>query len=496
MDADVIVVGAGPVGLLLAAELRLAGARPLVLERLARPSTEPKARGIGALATEALRRRGLGGALAAHQEQGLADKARDHGSEKGHFAQIFKIDPALQEEPERVGTLIWQPDLERLLAEHLTSLTSEPSILRAHEVIALTQDDSGVTVTAGTPAGERRFSARYLVGCDGGRSAVRKLAGFDFPGTEPTSVVRRVLTDAPGLDKLPESGWTPTGRLMRAPGMVATVEFDGFPEDRGLPLTAEEMRASLQRVTGVDVELPEVRGGLRFTDGARQAATYRLGRVLLAGDAAHVHSPNGGQGLNLGLMDAVNLGWKLAATVTGWAPEGLLDTYTAERHPVGAAVLHNTRAQSALLLPGAHAAAMRDIVSDLLDFPEVNRYFGRMLSGLGTRYELPYPATHPLAGRACPDLRLVTATGETRTLSELCGSGRTLLVHAPSQPEAAEAAGPWRGALDVAEATVRDRDDLASALIRPDGTVAWASGPGPADTVTLTAALRAWLPPA
>ncbi|MEV4008918.1 FAD-dependent monooxygenase [Nonomuraea angiospora] len=496
MDADVIVVGAGPVGLLLAAELRLAGARPLVLERLAEPSAEPKARGIGPLAAEALRRRGLGGALDAYGEQGLADKARDHGSEKGHFAQIFKIDPALQEEPERAGALIWQRDLERILAEHLASLAGgEGVVMRACEVTALTQDDRGVTVTVATPAGERRFSAPYLVGCDGGHSTVRRLAGFDFPGTGPTSVVRRVLTDAPGLDRLPAPGWTSTGRLMRAPGMVATIEFDGFPEDRGLPLTAEEMRQSLLRVTGVDVELVRVRGPLRFTDGARQAATYRLGRVLLAGDAAHVHSPNGGQGLNLGLMDAVNLGWKLAATVAGRAPEGLLDTYTAERHPVGAAVLHNTRAQSALSLPGEHVAAMRDIVSDLLDLPDVNRYFGRMLNGLGTRYAFPYPATHPLTGRACPDLRLVTSTGQTRTTSGLCAGGRALLVHAPSQPEVAQAAGPWRGALDVVEATVKDRDDLAAALVRPDGAVAWASGPGPADTVTLTAALGAWLRP-
>ncbi|MET9244081.1 FAD-dependent monooxygenase [Nonomuraea sp. NPDC003709] len=492
MDADVIVVGAGPVGLLLAAELRLAGARPLVLERLAEPSAEPKARGIGPLAAEALRRRGLGGALEAYREQGLADKARDHGSEKGHFAQIFKIDPALQEEPDRVGAPIWQRDLERVLA---SLVGDEGVMMRECEVVSLAQDDSGVTVTVATPAGERRFSAPYLVGCDGGRSTVRKRAGFDFPGTEPTSVVRRVLTDAPGLDRLPASGWTSTGRLMRAPGMVATIEFDGFPEDRGLPLTAEEMRRSLLRVTGVDVEIARVRGPLRFTDGARQAATYRIGRVLLAGDAAHVHSPNGGQGLNLGLMDAVNLGWKLAATVAGRAPEGLLDTYTAERHPVGAAVLHNTRAQSALSLPGEHAAAMRDIVSDLLDLPDVNRYFGRMLNGLGTRYAFPYPATHPLAGRACPDLRLVTTPGETRTISELCGGGRALLVHAPSQPEVGRAAGPWRGALDVVEATVKDRDDLAAALVRPDGAVAWASGPGPADTVTLTAALGTWLRP-
>ncbi|MEU4226450.1 FAD-dependent monooxygenase [Nonomuraea sp. NPDC026600] len=494
MNADVVVVGAGPVGLLLAAELRLAGATPLVLDRLAEPTSEPKARGIGPLAAEALRRRGLGEAVAKFHEQGLADKARDHGSEKGHFAQINKIDPDLQEEPERTGALIWQPDLERILAEHLASLGVP--IRREHEVTALTQDDSGVTVTVRTPAGERHISAAYVVGCDGGRSTVRKLARFDFPGTAPTSVVRRLRGDISGTERLPESGWQPTGMLMCAPGMVATVEFDGFPEDRDAPLTGQEMRDSLLRVTGVEVEVAAVHDTLSFTDVARQAATYRLGRVLLAGDAAHVHSPNGGQGLNLGLMDAVNLGWKLAATVAGRAPDGLLDTYTAERHPVGAAVLHNTRAQSALLRPGAHAAAMRDIVSDLLDLPEVNRYFGRLLNGLGTRYDLPYPATHPLAGRPCPDLRLTLPSGATRTLADLAASGRPLLVHAPSQPEVAEAAAAWRGSLEVAEATVEDHDGLSAAFVRPDGTVAWASAPGSADTTTLTAALHAWLPPA
>ncbi|MBT2227596.1 FAD-dependent monooxygenase [Nonomuraea sp. NEAU-A123] len=494
MNADVVVVGAGPVGLLLAAELRLAGATPLVLDRLAEPTSEPKARGIGPLAAEALRRRGLGEAVAKFHEQGLADKARDHGSEKGHFAQIHKIDPDLQEEPERAGALIWQPDLERILAEHLASLGVP--IWREHEVTALTQDDSGVTVTVRTPAGERHLSAAYVAGCDGGRSTVRKLARFDFPGTAPTSVVRRLRGDISGMERLPESGWQPTGMLMCAPGMVATVEVDGFPEDRDAPLTGEEMRDSLLRVTGVEVEVTAVHDTLRFTDGARQAATYRLGRVLLAGDAAHVHSPNGGQGLNLGLMDAVNLGWKLAATVAGRAPDGLLDTYTAERHPVGAAVLHNTRAQSALLRPGAHAAAMRDIVSDLLDLPEANRYFGRLLNGLGTRYDLPYPASHPLAGRPCPDLRLTLSSGTRRTLADLAASGRPLLVHAASRPEVAEAAAAWRGSLDIAEATVEDRDDLSAAFIRPDGTVAWASTPGPADTTTLTAALHAWLSPA
>jgi 2-polyprenyl-6-methoxyphenol hydroxylase-like FAD-dependent oxidoreductase len=194
----------------------------------------------------------------------------------------------------------------------------------------------------------------------------------------------------------------PGGTLFHDDGVIGTFDFAGGPADRDAPLSAGEMRESLRRVAGVDVDVTAFHGGLRFTDQARQASAYRAGRVLLAGDAAHVHSPNGGQGLNLGLMDAVNLGWKLAATVRDRAPEGLLDTYHEERHPVGASVLHNTRAQSALLAPGPHVDALRDIFGDLMDLPEVNAHLSRLLSGVDHRYPMPYPAPDPLVGRHCP----------------------------------------------------------------------------------------------
>jgi 2-polyprenyl-6-methoxyphenol hydroxylase-like FAD-dependent oxidoreductase len=500
MVTDVIVVGAGPVGLMLAAELRLAGATPLVLERLETPSTERRARGVGPLAAEALQRRGLGGQLAAHHPEGRAQKADDHGSDKGHFAWIHKIDPVLQEEPDRRGALIWQPELEALLGAYATGLGVE--VRRGHAVTAVEQDEQGVTVTAATADGERRFRAAYLVGCDGGRSTVRTLAGFAFPGTDPIMVARQAQAGLADPEVLPPSGRTDSGTLFHGGGSVGTFDFDvaDLPADRAAPITREEMQASLRRVSGTDVTVTAVGPALRFTDNARQADTYRLGRILLAGDAAHVHSPNGGQGLNLGLLDAVNLGWKLAAEARGLAPEGLLDSYTAERHPVGAAVLHNTRAQSALLRPGPHTDALRDIVSDLMDIPDVNRYFGRMMSGLASRYPLPCVTTepHPLLGQHCPDLKLATVSpGGPREvlLSELTTQGGMLLLTPGDGPEAewADVAGR-HDRLKVVQAACTDRDDLSAALIRPDGVVAWAAAPGlPTDTKALSAALHTWL---
>jgi len=450
---NVIVVGAGPVGLLLAAELKLAGADPLVIERREGPSGEPRARGIGPLATEALVRRGLGAELAEHDEQGRADKLRDHGSAKGHFASIFKIDQDAQEEPDRRSTLIWQPELEKILLAHARRLDVE--IRYGTELTALHQTADGVI------AGGHR--ADYLVGCDGGRSTVRKLAGFPFPGTPPLMTVRRVAAQVSGA--LPPPGRLDNGTLVYGGGMVATFDFDDLDRYDG-PITAEEMQASIKRVAGVDAAVTDVGDGLRFTDQARQVTDYRRGRVFLAGDAAHVHSPSGGQGLNLGLMDAVNLGWKLA---TG--RNDLLDTYNAERHPVGAAVLHNTRAQSALLRPGPHTDALRDVVSDLMDLPEVVRYFGRMVSGLGVRHELPYAVGHPLDGTYCPDLHLTYADGRHGRLSDLTRAGGLVEIGPP-------------------EIISTGRADLTAALIRPDGVIAWAA-PGDSPE-TLAVARGAW----
>ncbi|MEU4221585.1 FAD-dependent monooxygenase [Actinoplanes sp. NPDC026623] len=465
MDAEVVVVGAGPVGLLLAAELALAGVRPIVLERLPAPGEQPKARGIGALAAEALRRRGLGAALDREHEQGLRALARDHGTTKTHFAWIHKIDSAAAD-PGRDGALIGQPALERLLREHLQGLGV--TVRYASTVTGWAEVPGGVALDVDTAAGRRRLVAAYVAGCDGGRSTVRKLAGFGFPGTAPLMTIRYAHADMRDRRALPPPGRLPGGTLFHDDDMIATFDFADTDPDRSAPLSADEITASVRRVAGVDVELGTFRGGLRFTDQARQADTYRRGRTLLAGDAAHVHSPNGGQGLNLGLMDAMNLGWKLAATVRGEAPAGLLDTYAAERHPVGAAVLHNTRAQSALLAPGPHVDALRDIVGDLMDLPEVNRHLSRLLSGTTHRYELPYPARHPLAGAPCPPLTVNGTVG----LERLTTDGRALLLH------------PLAGDIDTGQriraipVSEFDDDRLAALLLRPDGVVAWAAAPG------------------
>ena len=471
MAAQVIVVGAGPVGLLLAAELRLAGAAPLVLERLTEPSHETRARGVGPLATEALWRRGLGPQLTEEHEQGMRELANDHGSKAGHFANIHKLTP----DPDRPATAIWQPRLEQLLTEHAEALGVP--IRRGVEVTALDQDDDGVTVTAGG----QRLRADYLVGCDGGRSTVRKLAGFGFPGTPAVlrSIAGRVRFggEIPATRRYPGGSfagrYTPGG----GPTLSGVSEPAQGPEPTGA-VTTGEFAEAIRRVTGSPVIVEELLDVRRFSDQARQADTYRIGRVLLAGDAAHVHSPSGGQGLNLGLMDAVNLGWKLAAVLRG-RPGTLLDTYPAERLPVGAAVLRNTRAQAALLAPGAHVDALREIVADLMDIPAVDRYFTDLLSAVYQRYELPYPAEAPV-GQHCPDLELADESGAVSRLHEHTRSGRGLLLLPPHAKDFAEQA---RGRVEVIWAV-----GVEPLLLRPDGVIAWAPG----DAASLDVAIDTW----
>ncbi|MBV8931600.1 MAG: FAD-dependent monooxygenase, partial [Kutzneria sp.] len=297
---------------------------------------------------------------------------------------------------------------------------------------------------------------RYLVGCDGGRSTVRKVAGFPFPGTDPTVTCRQGIVTMEGSEDLP-TGWnhTPTGLFVHGPGpRLMVVEFDGPPADRDEPVTHEDMQDSLFRVSGVQVRITRSKWLSRFTDNTRLATTYRDGRVLLAGDAAHVHAPWGGQGLNLGIQDAVNLGWKLAATVNGWAPEDLLDTYTAERRPVAARVLDNTRAQQALMRPGPHATAVRELFSDLMDYEPVRRHLGELIGFTDVRYDPRIPDADDLVGRYTPD---------RVDLSR----GRAVLV---GPAELDRLAAGWAD-------RVERRSDAGSGrglLIRPDGYVAWA----------------------
>lgn len=338
MTHDVVIVGAGPVGLLLAIELATAGVQPLVLERLAAPDCTIKAAGAGAVGAEALERRGLAHALDEAQRaararmQPLLEARFGSGARKkpgGHFSGMFLLDAELQRDPDRHLRPVPQEALERMLAARAAELGI--AVRRGVAVDGLAQDGAGVTVQ--TSAGPLR--ARYLVGCDGGRSRVRKLAGFAFVGTDPTITGYQAVLELDAPDKLTR-GWqrTPGGLIVSRvmpDGRVFTAEFNGPPPDREAPVTQAEVEASIQRVSGTDVKIVSMTMATRWTDNARQATTYRRDRVFLAGDAAHVHSPFGGQGLNLGLVDAANLGWKLAAAVHG--RDHLLDSYTAERTP-------------------------------------------------------------------------------------------------------------------------------------------------------------------
>jgi hypothetical protein len=278
------------------------------------------------------------------------------------------------------------------------------------------------------------------------------------------------MTGAEGL----AGGWhtTPTGIYAHGPnpGRILTVEFDGPPADRDAPITREELEKSLRAVSGVDVTITEVKSATRFTDNARQATTYRLGRVLLAGDAAHVHSPFGGQGLNLSVGDAVNLGWKLAAVVQGRLTDAVLDTYTAERHPLGAWVLDWTRAQIAVMRPDSHARALRAVVADLIDTTAGTTYFAKMISGVWHHYDLP--GDHPLVGRSAPDLELSDGT----RLADHLRAGRGVLLDLGGVESTVDG-------VPVVRARCADEPELPGLLVRPDGVVAWAGGAGLADAV-------------
>ncbi|WP_223635515.1 FAD-dependent monooxygenase [Corallococcus sp. EGB] len=491
-----VVVGAGPTGLLLASELALNGVRAVVLERRSEPDPVLKAGGIGAVASEALQRRGLGPALDAEeaaalevmkalsrslggQESPQAVGARRGG---GHFAGLSLIDQALQREPGRRLRGVPQAGVERILAGHAHALGVE--VWRGHAVESFEDTGARVRVEARGPDGRRLLEAAFLVGCDGGRSTVRKQAGFDFPGTEPTLTGHQALVEIDYPERLLPLGWRRTAGGMMSygpiPGRVAVLEFDGPPAHRDAPVTAAEVERSLRRVSGADVRITALHSATRFSDHARLVSTYQRGRVLLAGDAAHVHSPFGGQGLNLGLLDAVNLGWKLAATVRGRAPDSLLATYTSERHPVAARVLDNTRAQLALMRPDPQTTAMRQLMAELLTtYADVNRHFGEMISGIATRYDLG--DEDPLVGRLIADTEL-TVDGERTRLYSLMRDGRGLIVDGDGVASGQGAA--WPPQLRVVKAP-----GARSMLVRPDGCIAWAGREG-----GLRPALERWFP--
>ena len=488
-----VIAGAGPTGLMLAGELALAGVDVAIVERRAsqdRPGS--RAGGLHSRTIEVL------------DQRGIADRFLSEGqvAQVAGFAAV-RLDISDFPTRHNYGLGLWQKHIERILAGWVDELAVP--IYRGREVTGFAQDDTGVDVVL---SDGHSLRAQYLVGCDGGRSLVRKAAGIEFPGWDPTT--SSLLAEVEMVEE-PELGIRRTPSGMHALGKVEYEIKDGEVVYKkggtvGVMLTESQigsseptlrdLSAGLIAVYGTDYGIHSPTWITRFTDMTRQAAAYRERRVLLAGDAAHVHSPVGGQGLNTGVQDAVNLGWKLAQVVKQVSPESLLDTYHAERHPVAARVLRNTMAQVALMREDDRIEALRETVSDLLGMDEPRKRFAAMMSGLDIQYDLG--EGHPLLGRRMPDLDLVTADGPLRVFT-LLHEARPVLFNL-GEPGAfdiaqwadrvqlidAEYAGPWElPALGAVRAPT-------SVVVRPDGYVAWV---GEHTQLGLVDALTAWFGP-
>jgi 2-polyprenyl-6-methoxyphenol hydroxylase-like FAD-dependent oxidoreductase len=474
----------------------LGGVRVLVLDRLAAPSKGLKAGGIGPLGIEAMQRRGMAAAIADAQARAFpaAEKSaeqneldlRNRGPKySGHFAGLILIRTDAQKEPERRGGRVDQQGVEAVLADRARSLGIE--LRRECDVKGLAQRADGVDVEWASPTGDGHIRCSFLVGCDGGRSPVRKMAGFDFPGWDPTLTMYQAVAEIDHPERLLPGGFRHTsgGMFWFLSGRLIMMDFSGPPGDRQAPITHEEIEAVLRRVSGADVRVKAFENASRWTDNTRLVDTYRRGRVLLAGDAAHIHSPFGGQGLSLGLVDAANLGWKLAAVIRGEMPESLLDTYTSERRPVAEAVLANTLAQTAIMRPDPQSGAMRHIVANLMQRDDVNRFFGEMMSGLSIRYDLG--SERDEVGRLIGD-RPISRGDADVSLYDVMQDGRGVLLDASSEGKASRL---------VAAATQRIRcvavDTGPSMLIRPDACIAWAGEENSTDG--LEDALCRWFKP-
>ena len=472
----VVIAGGGPTGMMLAAELALAKIDVAVVERRPDHALDgSRSGGLHARTIEVL------------DQRGIADRFIAEG--QAMQVQAYAGIPLdISDFPTRhnYGLALWQSHFERILAAWVSELGVP--IVREREVTGFVQDDTGVDV--GLSDGQS-LRADYLVGCDGGRSAIRKAAGIEFPGWNPST---SWLIAEVEMDEEPEIGLRGGGGIGRAAdeGRIRVVLTEETLEHTSEP-TLQDVSEALIAVDGTDYGVHSPTWISRFTDMTRQAVSYRKGRVLLAGDAAHVHPPQGGQGLNTGVQDAVNLGWKLAQVVNGTSAEGLLDTYHAERHPVGARVQHNTMAQRALSGTDERTDALRDAMSELLGMDEPRKRFAGMLSGLDIHYHLG--EGHPLLGRRMPDLDLITADGPLRVFT-LLHEAKPVLLNL-GEPSGFDIT-PWADRVQLIDAEYVGRWELpvlgevtapSAVLIRPDGHVAWV---GDGTDAGLRDALTSW----
>ncbi|HEL4110443.1 TPA: FAD-dependent monooxygenase [Stenotrophomonas maltophilia] len=502
MVYDVVIAGAGPVGLFLSCELALAGCSVAVLEQAEVPESPLKRlpfglRGLNAPTLEALDRRGLLDAVAASQvlkpDKGAPPPGTAHWLAQprplgGHFAGIpFALDNVDIERwrwrlPTPVGMqmAIELQALEAVLAERASGLGVR--IDRGCAVQAVTAEEAQVAVQTG----RGRVCGRWLVGCDGARSTVRKQSGFSFAGTEPEFTghsLRVELADPSVLT--PGRQYTAHGMCnFNPPDVLALADFDGGAGHRTV-LDQDAAQALLRRVSGRDATITALHLATTWTDAARQATAYRNGRVLLAGDAAHMHSPLGGQGLNLGIGDAMNLGWKLAAVVRGDADEALLDSYQAERHPIGARVLDWSRAQVALMRPGPGARALATVMADLADTRDGATYLAERVWGVAQQLDLD--DGHPLVGRSVPDVLLA----DGRRPGEVLRAGQGALLVFEAGAPLLQAVECWPQCPPCITSEQEGVPGLGAVLVRPDGIVAWACDAG-GDQAGLPQALQRW----